>query len=332
MIFNNTRFAVGQTLHQWAEAAGAYEAVTLVVKATFSLSGDGLVELAEDQIPVRYADELTGERDDAPSARLPADVVLEKAGTDVIVAGHAYLPPGNTEVITAVQVGDTTAPLRVHGPRLFESGLGGVRIGPAVHVDRVALTYERAYGGVSSDLQQTEGRNPAGVGVSSSPRELDGKLAPQIEHPTRPHTSAKDTHAPMGYAPLLPFWEPRRSAFGTLDDAYTKRRLPLPPVDFSCLYNNQAHPSLILSAPLSAKTTIALSGLRPEGLLRFELPTWGVSVVAHRDRGVDPGLILRPDTVVIEPDVGRLELVGRVRLRLLRKNLLREVQIDEASE
>lgn len=328
MIYNNTRFCVGELLHPWSEPSGGYEALTLVVKATFALSADGLVSLAEEQVPVRYADELTGEKDDAPSARLPADVCPEKAGCDVIVAGHAYLPPKQTEVLTAVQVGETTAPLRVHGPRLFESVLGNVRIGAAGHVDRVSLTYERAYGGVSEDLLHSEDRNPAGVGVASNLKLLDGKLAPQIEHPARPHSSAKDQHAPMGYAPLLAFWEPRRSAFGALDGDYTSRRVPLFPRDFSLRYHNQAHPSLILNAPLAAGTPVALSQLRPAGLLRFALPSWSVKLQATRDNGAEEPVLLSPDTLVIEPDRMRFELIGRARLRLLRTNRLRAVQLD----
>lgn len=328
MISNNTRFAVGELLHPWSETGGGYEALTVVVKATFSFSPEGHVALAEEQVPVRYADELTGENDEAPSARLPADVVPEKGASDVVVSGHAYLPPAHTYVDTAVQVGSTTAPLRVHGPRLFESVLGGVRISDAVHVDRVPIIYERAYGGVSEDLGLSEDRNPAGVGVAKNPKLLDGKPAPQIEHPSRLHTSAKDAHEPMGYAPLLPHWEPRRAAFGSLDADYLKRRIPLFPRDFSLRYHNQAHPSLMLPNPLAGGTQVALSGLHPQRLLRFELPDWQVELNARRSQGIDEPIIIRADTLVLEPDLLRFELIGRARLRLLRTNRLREIQLD----
>ncbi len=328
MICNNTRFSMGELLHPWSEAGGGYEALTVVVKATFSFSPEGHVALAEEQVPVRYAEELTGENEDAPSARLPADVVPEKGASDVVVAGHAYLPAKQTYVDTAVQVGSTTAPLRVQGPRLFESVLGGVRISDAAHVDRVPITYERAYGGVSEDLGLSEDRNPAGVGVAKNPKLLDGKPAPQIEHPARPHTSTKDAHEPMGYAPLLPHWEPRRAAFGSLDADYLKRRIPLFPRDFSLRYHNQAHPSLVLPSPLAAGTQVALSGLHPQGLLRFELPDWQVELNAQRSQGIDDSVIIRADTLVIEPDLLRFELIGRARLRLLRTDRLRAIQLD----
>ncbi|MCA9633688.1 MAG: DUF2169 domain-containing protein [Myxococcales bacterium] len=328
MIYNNTRFQVAELWHQWSEPEGGSEALTLVVKATYAIQKDGRCVPAETQVPIRYTEELTGERQDAPSARLPADVIPEKLGSDVIVAGHAYLQPGETQVTTNVQVGELSAPLLVHGPRHFESVLGSVRIGRAVTTERVPLVYEKAYGGASEDLQRVEDRNPAGVGVTANPKSLDGKLAPQIEHPGKPHQSARDAHAPMGYAPIMPHWEPRRSHFGTLDDSYFKQRMPLTPRDFSLRYHNQAHPSLILGRRLQADDPVALLGLHPERLLRFQLPRLSLRVRGFRDQGSAELRRPEPDTLIISPDAGHIELVVRERFRLLRSNPLRELQVD----
>ncbi|MCA9647544.1 MAG: DUF2169 domain-containing protein [Polyangiaceae bacterium] len=328
MIYNNTRFQVAEMWHQWSEPEGGSEALTLVVKATYDIQQDGRCTPADEQIAMRYTEELTGERDDAPSARLPADVIPEKQGSDVIIAGHAYFAPGETQVTTNVQVGEVSAPLLVHGPRHYESVLGSVRIGNAVTTDRVALIYEKAYGGMSEDLQRVEERNPAGVGVTSNPKSLDGTLAPQIEHPSKPFQSAKDAHTPMGYAPVMAYWEPRKSSFGTLDEVYFKQRMPLTPKDFSLRYNNQAHPSLMLSRRLSARDSVALLGLTPERLLRFQLPDLALAIRGYRDQGKPE--LRRPeiDTLVISPDERRIEVVARERFRLLRTNPLRDLQID----
>lgn len=328
MIYNNTRFQVADLLHVWSEPEGGSDVVTLVVKATFSILEDGRCVPAEEQVAIRYNEELTGEKDDAPSALLPADVVPEKHGSDVIVSGHAYFDAGATQVTTNVQIGDVSAPLLVHGPRYFESVLGSVRIGPAQRVDRVPLVYEKAYGGMSEDLQHVEERNPAGVGVTSNAKLLDGKPAPQIEHPNKPHQSGKDSHAPVGYAPIMPYWEPRRSHFGTLDDSYFKQRMPLLPKDFSLRYHNQAHPSLVLNRRLQAGETLNLLGVTPERLLRFQLPAWPLTIRAFRDQGPTELRRPAPDTVIVQPENRRVEMVLRERYRLLRSNPLRELQVD----
>ncbi len=209
MIINNTRFAVGELLHPWSEPGGAYEALTIVVKATFSISAEGHVALAEEQLPVRYSDELTGEDDEAPSARLPADVVPEKGAHEVVVAGHAYLPPGQTEVTTRVHVGSTAAPLRVHGPRFFDSGLGGVRIGEAVHVPKVPLTHESSRQGDNAGERYEQG----------TPEYRDQILRGQIEDTNaspEQQDLARDVRAGDASADYIKVTQPCRDSDGSL--------------------------------------------------------------------------------------------------------------------
>jgi hypothetical protein len=307
------------------------EVLIVVVKATYEQRADGRVVLAEEPEPVRFADEMEGDGTFA-SAKLPSDVMPHKPSADVIVVGSA-IPPRPVEVFdVGVVVRGVARPLRVHGPRFFDARLGSVAIGKAAKFERTPLVYERAYGGVSEDLSVVESRNPAGVGVAKNPRDLDGKPAPQIEHPARPHLSAKDHHPPMGLAPLPMYWSPRREYFGNVEDRnYRELRMPLPPTDFDSRFYLQAHPSMAIDGYLEPGEVVAATGMAEAGTFRVTVPEHRIVVRARWDDRTDT--LLPPiDTLVLWPDEQRFELLSRCALPLgrTRGHLLRDVQVDTA--
>ena len=305
------------------------EVITAILKATFEILEDGRIVPAEEPSPIRVNDEPYDADNPHGSVRYASDLCLEKVGTDVIVVGEAISRVPVKAMDVAVKVGTTTAPLRVHGERMFYRGLLDVAIGPAAPFERKAIVYEKAYGGVTSDSTIVELRNWAGVGVYKSKGDLVGTPAPQIEHPAHPHTGAGDKHPPVGFGAIMTHWSPRREFAGTFDELWQKTRMPLVPLDFDLRYNNVAHPSLRFDQGLSAGEPIAVVGMAESGTVSFLLPRLPIVI-----RGIfeESGKVeARPpiDTLLIEPDLRRFELTVRKSFPVGRgKDILREIRVD----
>ena len=304
------------------------EQVAVIVKLAYLVGDAGRLVVADEAPQLRAADELYRPDDPTSSARYPADVSPPKVGTCVVVVGDAVSARPVTALDVAVRVRQTTVPLRVHGERIFYRGVGGIAVGPALAFERKPIVYERAYGGTADNHSVMEPRNPSGVGVARRPADLVDRPAPQIEHPARPHKSASDRHPPVGFGAILPFWSPRREHAGTLDEAWQKDRMPLPPADFDPRYHTVAHPSLAFDPGLVAGDPIGVIGMSLDALV-FELPPVPVRIAARSD--VTGRRVVRPpiDTVLIEPGARRVEIVVRAAFPVGRgRDVLRELVVD----
>ncbi|MBI4956343.1 MAG: DUF2169 domain-containing protein [Myxococcales bacterium] len=305
------------------------EVVIAIVKATFALKPNGGLTRADAPEPVRVNDECHELDNPTSSLRRFSDVCSEKRGTDVVVYGDAVAPRPVTKLDLAVRVKELTVPLRVHGERVFTSIAGSARIGAARPFERMPVVYERAYGGTADEMRIVESRNPSGVGVARRAADLDGRRAPQIEHPARPHTSFSDTHAPVGFGPIMTHWTPRREHAGTLDDAWMKTRMPIMPHDFDVRFNNAAHPALLIDEGLVPGDVIAVSGMAPGEPFAFAVPELGIVLRARFD--ASGTVTVRPpiDTVFIRPNDRLVEVVARKAFAQGRgRDLLRELTVD----
>jgi len=308
------------------------EQVALIVKATFDIDARGHTRFADEQSVVRPADELFDPSAANSSARYPSDIALEMVGTSVVVVGEAVSPRPVEAMDVGVKVRDTTVPLRVHGERRFYRAALGIGIGPAARFERMPIVYERAFGGASPDHRTVEVRNPAGLGAAASPADLIDTPAPQIEHPARPHTSARDKHPPAGFGAILPHWSPRREYAGTYDDVWQQTRMPLFPLDFDARYYAPAHPSLLFDPGLRPGDPIAVVGMSEEPLV-FQLPRLPIELRGRSDLSGWRTVLPVIDTVLVEPGRRRVELTCRAAFLVGRgKDILRElvVELDDA--
>ena len=311
----------------WVDHEGR-EVVIVIVKATFELDATGRCRPAEKPSPVRFDDVPHDPKRENGSLRYPSNLCVQKVGTDVVIIAEAISKTPVQHVDVAVRVRDRTVPLRVHGERVFYKGLGRVAIGPAASFTRKPIMYERAYGGVSKDFSVVEERNWSGVGVAKRAAELVDLPAPQIEHPGYPHTSAGDTHAPVGFGAIPSHWAPRRTYYGTCDEAWQETRMPLAPKDHDLRYNNVAHPTLQFESPLLPREEFSALRMTEDGFFSFKLPSFAPVI-----RGVfdDEKVAVRPpiDTLLVEPTRRRFELVARAAFAIGRgKRVLREVRVD----
>jgi hypothetical protein len=304
------------------------EVVLAIVKGTFELDAAGRLELAEEQAEVRVADVPYDPESPKSSLRYVSDVCTRKQGTDVVVVGEAVSSRPTTVLDVAVRVREQVATLRIHGERLFYRAAVGIGIGPSAKFERAPVVYEKAYGGASADWTVVETRNPSGVGVAKRAADLIDTPAPRIEHPARPHTSASDKHAPMGFNAIPGHWSPRRELTGTVDDAWVRTRIPIMPKDFDIRFNNVAHPSLQLD-PVAPGDDVSVAGMTAEGALSFAMPRFPVVFYGLFDVG--PKTVVRPhvDTLLIEPSRRRLEVVCRAHFPMGRGiRVLREIRAD----
>lgn len=291
-----------------------------LLKATYTIGGDGQLELAPAQHELRLGDELWGPPDVA-DIRLPGDFGLTKPGTDFVLSGHALpaAPGASLFADVGIHVADRAMTLRVHGPRRWRRGLLGVVPGPSEPLSPTPLAWSLAFGGLDlsrPDAPLEEARNPVGRGVARQVNRLVGLPAPQIESPAVPVGDAQSWTVPVGCAPLGRHFAPRRASAGTYDTQWLKKLHPGRPVDYREVHEQCAAPGLVFAEPLRGGEPVALSGLfAGQPGLAFVLPRRRVVIEADidgRPKAVRPHL----DTVVVNTDLMVIELVWRALFRL----------------
>jgi hypothetical protein len=293
-----------------------------VVKGTFALSPEAQPwaepALAVEQAPVTLAPEHWA--DPATSSiKSASDICLLKPATDVLLVGHAHAPQGRptTWMDVVVGVGPVRKMVRVFGDRVWVQGPGGWAPSTPSPFTRMPLVWERAFGGRATGIDgvpHEEPRNPVGAGFRpSSVGPTDGMPLPNLENPERPVTSWALGPAPACFAPICAHWEPRRGCAGTYGAQWQRRRAPYLPTDFDPRFFQLAPPDLIAPGYLQGGEPVELHGVSPRGPIRAVLPRVRVDLAFDMDSATYPrqGAL---DTVLLEPDAGRMVLVWRAAL------------------
>jgi hypothetical protein len=314
---------------------------TIVIKATFSLASasdhsPGQLPLAEEPMPIVWADEFYGEPDSS-SMKYESDTSPARGGTDVVLVGNAYAPRGRTERVDVhLQAGPISKTVRVFGDRRWSKTLGFRRMSRPKPFEVMPLVYERAFGG--SDLSHRkekkhafEKRNPVGTGFTTAGKSghFDDLALPNLEDPAQLISKPKDKPRPAGFGFVARHWEPRVSYVGTYDDAWMEQRCPLLPLDFDERHFRSAHPDLCAPAHFSGGEEVRVRNASRDGELRFAVP--GLRFEAKASvQGEDQQLEPRIDTILIEPDEQRVAVTWKATLPCSRRFLLVEyVRIRE---
>jgi hypothetical protein len=294
-----------------------------VLKATFSVGKHGRCTLAERQVDLNLGGEHWGEDPENSSYKYEPEVAFVKPATDVVLVGHAHAPRSNTtEMQVQLQAGKLRKDALVTGDRLWYKAAGAiVKTRPAAF-EKIPLCYERAFGGWDRDhpdrnKHSCEPRNPVGTGYRAAGGFKDGIRLPNIEDPRAPISEFVDRPTPVGFGFVSPHWKPRADLVGTYDAAWQKQRSPLLPKDFDRRHLNAASPGLIASGHLRGDESVAATGVTPEGKWSVTLP--GVrppSVTAILRDGQRKLLSPVLDTVILEPDEQRVQMLWRSHLTL----------------
>lgn len=324
---NTTPFAAGYTLG--IEPSGR-EHLLVAVKGTFTIperDGD-VAQLAPEQAPLVMADAFWGEPGFS-ATRYESDFALRKPRCDVLLNGSAHAPDGRpTErVRVGLEVGTVRKSFTVVGGRLWTGTSAGPRPGPPEPFITMPITYDRAFGGMDPiDPDETHRAaymaNPIGRGFHEARHGLAivGRTVPNTEESHEPIELPWGGYRPMSLGPIGRNFAERIAHAGTYDDAWLADVAPFLPADFDDRYYQAAPVDQQIDHPRRGEAVVLL-GLTPEGHRRFRLPEVEVPVVVFRSSGghEEPPVLL--DTILIEPDLGRVCLTWRASLPL-RRNLL----------
>ncbi len=338
---NQSRFA--PAIHLLPDAQGV-DTVFVVARGTFALAQPAAFLPA--QPPPNAGDEYWG-APGASSLRYASDAHVGKVGTDVALVGSAHAPRGRPvdEMRVALAVAGRMKVVRVIGDRAWRRSADGFT--PPRPFAIMPLVYERAFGGPAPQAATGAGgtgglagaggelladeRNPVGRAFRGrrSARDVGGEALPNLEDPRWPLRRLGDCPPPAGFGYVAPAWLPRRRHAGTYDAAWKRDRAPLLPGDYDRRFSNAAAADLIFDPPLRGGEAIELDGFVPDGSLRLALP-----VVRPRVEICVAGGWQRPavelETVLLEPDAGRLSLGWRASLRCDKRALrVQEIRISE---
>jgi hypothetical protein len=312
--------------------ADGIDTVYTVVKATFTLGSR--LTLADEQVPVVLTDQHYADPASS-SIKVASDVCLGKKHTDVLVIGSACAP--SDQPVWAMDVSVTVASarkdVRVFGDRVWDGASGVATIAYVAPFIRMPLTWERAYGGADETAHgpAQHPRNPVGTGYRArgGRKPVPGMALPNVEDSGALITSPSDTPAPAGFAPVAATWEPRRLYAGTYDAAWQAQRAPFLPKDFDPRFFQLA-PTDLATGQLRGGEPVELRGLTPNGALHFTLPLLTIRAEDRLDSSIQERRAML-DTVIIEPDAGRLVMTWRAALRCDKKSLkVREVHTSVA--
>lgn len=298
-------------------APSGVECAYAAVKISYDLS-TGVPQLAASQAMFLASDVYWGDTA-STSLRAAADLTLLKPSTDVLLLGRAVAPAGPVACMdVALRVGGFGRRLRIFGERSWLREGEGWRPSAPQPFERLPLRWELAFGGPSrghpEHPPECEQRNPVGRGfVASWDSDPVGLPLPCIEDPDALLRHPHERPEPAGVAPVAPGWLGRARYAGTYDAAWQKTRAPYLPLDFDPRFFQAAPPGLVAPVRLTGGEDVALEGVTGGGKVCFALPRPDLHMAfdfAGRHMAAEPLL----DTVLIEPDMARLQMVWRAEL------------------
>jgi hypothetical protein len=329
-LLNGTGMEAGYTLGLDPDGR---ERVVVAVKGTFRIpSEDRMPQLADEQVPLVMADEFTGEPGYS-STLYESDFAPFKPRCDVIVNGSAHAPHGGSayQVTVGLRVGAISKFFDVTGDRSWEDGVVGVAPGEPRPFTTMPITYDRAWGGTDEDPDdpskaKADMNNPVGVGFYpvSSGEALVGKPLPNTFERGRPIDDRKGPHRPMSFGAIGRQFQSRIDLAGTYDQQWQDEVFPFLPADFDPRYHQCAPEDQQMDHPEGGEW-VELTGMTPEGRTLFRLPTVDVPMEFTDQDFERQETRAVPDTVVIEPDLGRFMVVWRAS-RPLKTNIFEVTQ------
>lgn len=274
--------------------------LTVIVKGTFTLVHDAAMTVAP---PAPIGVEERHFRN-SPVASLVrgSDLALHLPKAEVVVVGSAFAPRGQTTKATSVRLVVQSERATLVDKRIEVIGdrraLAGAPPPEPTPFDRMPLHYERAFGGMASR------ENPVGRG--SAPDD-DGR----ISYPNLFVAEGKGV-TPAGFGPIPSVWPARSMLRGSLGlhAANVASDVDLP-ADFNEHYFQTA-PVDQRMAELTGTELVTLVHMHPDfATLRTYLPRARGVAMVQTARGERLPVGLRIDTVHLEPDAMRAEIVYR---------------------
>ena len=329
-LINATGMAAGYTLGR--EPSGA-EQLVVAVKGTFTLPARGEEPtLADEQVPLTDADKFTGEPG-LSAVTAECDWAPYKPRCDILLNGSAYAPGGKAaqRLQVGIKVGNWQKVFMVVGDRVWRGG-PVPRAGTPEPFEVMPISYDRAFGGVDNfhpDPAQHRAYlpNPVGRGYHRllEPYLVDNTPLPNTEEGNGPVTTPNGDYRPMSFGAIGRNFLARYPLAGTYDQNWQDNVFPFLPADFNPAYF-QAAPDDQQVEKIEGGEPVILLNLTPDGRRDFHLPTVDVPVAFFRRKGGHEEMRGMVDTVLVEPDAGRLTLVWRASYPL-KRNMFEVVRV-----
>lgn len=293
--------------------------LSVLAQATHRIVPGGEPLLAEQQEPPSLTGELWGKDSAVSSYKIEPAFAFIKRSTDVVLLGHAQERGRRaTELGVLFRVGPVSKAVRVVGDRVWVRSGGAVTATRPQPFDRIPLTYEHAFGGwdrshADPARHTFEPRNPVGTGFRASGGAFEeGIRLPNLEDPAHLLTQYGQVVPPTGFGFTSPHWQPRAALAGTYDEAWSKDRMPLLPVDFDRRFFNAAPPDLVCQGYLTGNEPVLIENASPMGRLSFRLPgmrppACRAELAGQKDAHVE----MRLDTVIVDTDKDRILMLYR---------------------
>ena len=308
----------------------------VVVKASFDVDPNGECRPAAEQLPFVYADEHYGDPG-TTSIRYESDFAPVKPRAEVLVKASAIASGDRpvTQLEVALAGPGFVKQALVTGDREWVRYPGGIAPSKPRPFGALPLVWDRAFGGSDSSHERiskngSEIRNLVGVGfhLNSDSQTTLGKPLPNIERMDGVMRSWADKPEPIGFGPVGRGWQPRIAFAGTYDQKWMDENLPFLPDNFDDRYFQSAPLDQQLPQ-LSAGMAFACRNMNEGGRFVARLPSLDVPVRFLFDDRTESSVVA-PDTLILEPDAGRMVLIGRAGISLPRKiTALREVQVGQ---
>ena len=323
-IDNETGFCAGFTAALDSEGR---DHVVVVVKGSFDLYGDDGKPCvkSDEQDPLVLADTFWGEPGfSAP--RTEMDFAHVKPRCDVLFDATVYVPGGKpTETTRAgARLGGWAKAIDVVGDRVWLSGPTGPRISGPKLFKTMPIRYDLAFGGVDRSDTAEESpmsyrANPVGQGWHKLDNlaHLTGQPLHNFEMPGQAVTLPWDNVPAAGLGPMARGWLDRLQFGGTYDQNWIDNVFPFLPIDFDPRYYQAAPLDQQIAYPQGGEV-VTLLNLTPQGKTSFRLPSAQMPVLFSRRRADDVSLSAPLDTIVILPDVRRINLTWRASIPLER--------------
>ena len=315
---NKTPFAAELAL--LADEEGR-DVLLVLVKATYRITGQGFLDLAEEQIPVNLPGEYYGEPGKT-SLKYAPEANFAKLGTDIALIGHAHSPDGCqvTQLDVSLTVGSVAKVVRVFGNRVWQCDRSSLAtswvMSKPLPFTSMPLIYERAFGGVDGTPDDEcdkdyESRNPVGTGLIAKNSKLADVPLPNIEDPRQLIQRVEDRPAPAGFGFISPEWEPRKVYAGTYDKAWQTSRMPLLPKDFDRRFLSAAHSDLLTKGYLRGDEPVEIINASPLGKLNFLLPGHIPEISVTMADEFPAKLETQLDSLIISTDENTVQLLWR---------------------
>jgi hypothetical protein len=242
----------------------------------------------------------------SPYGQMQGDFLFKRGGVDLFVFGSAKAiknQPTKKMDVRLKLPNKVDYKLSVFGDRVWEAGLGGLRISDPIPFTEIPLTLSNAYGGFGEwdKLKFGYPGNPEGKGFFWKKEDAIGKQLPNIEDPKNLISKWNDRPQPAGLT-SIPLCVQRIKESAQFDEEGTLIKL-------TPLFYNAAFPELVVKE-IDPGEVITVEGVTKSEIFHFIVPDQKLYVDLTFGNNKDRRFLFI-DQIGLEPDKNKAFITYR---------------------